>query len=106
MTINTKIIDEILKENPVPNQDEFKELFNKLKKAIVERALEGELTYHLGYEKNKKKPSGQSNSRNGRTTKTIRTDSAEFDICIPRDRDASYEPTLIAKGEKRFKRLR
>ncbi|MDR8881918.1 hypothetical protein FEP63_02366 [Burkholderia multivorans] len=73
-----------------------------LKKAIFERALGGELTHHLGYEKGEAKPVGRTNHRNGTSRKRIATDDDLLDVEIPRDREGTFDPVLIAKGERRF----
>ncbi len=78
------------------------EQFAALKKAIFERALGGELTHHLGYEKGEAKPAGRTNHRNGTSRKRIATDNDLLDVEIPRDREGTFDPVLIAKGERRF----
>jgi putative transposase len=96
------MIDEMIKGYEKP-EDLFGKngVFTKLKKAVLERVLDGELTHHLGYEKNKQVDEG-SNYRNGKTTKKVITDTEELEIEIPRDRDGSFEPVLIPKHERRF----
>jgi len=83
------------------SQQELMQTFKILQKAMIEKALEGELGYHLGY--NKSERSDSNNSRNGYGTKTIITDNAEIDIQTPRDRNSSFEPQLIKKGQSQFK---
>jgi transposase-like protein len=74
-----------------------------LKKALIERALGGELTHHLGYPNGvSKADDGGGNHRNGASAKTIRTDDGPLRIEVPRDRDGSFEPILIPKHERRF----
>lgn len=73
-----------------------------LKKAIFERALGAELTHHLGYEKGEAKPEDSENHRNGSSRKRIATDDDMLELNIPRDRDETFDPVLIAKGERRF----
>jgi putative transposase len=82
----------------------FKEngLMMQLKKAIVERMLEGELTTELGYEKYDPTGNNSGNSRNGYTEKTLRCKDGQLPIKIPRDRNGDFEPTLIPKGQTRF----
>ncbi len=72
------------------------------KKAIFERALGGELAHHLGYEKGQAKPAGSTNHRNGTSRKRVTTDDNLLDVEIPRDREGTFDPVLIAKGEQRF----
>lgn len=57
--------------------------------------LEGELDAHLDYDKNQR--SNTSNARNGRSTKKIKTSFGESEIIVPRDREASFNPTIVAK---------
>ena len=77
-------------------------LLEDLTKRLLERALEGELTEHLGYEKHEAEGRDGGNSRNGRTRKRVKTDTAEVDIEVPRDRDGDFEPRLVAKGQRRL----
>ena len=78
-------------------------LFDRLKAGIVERVLEGELNHHLGYGKHQERPEGQSNSRNGHCpAKSIKTRDGEFQVRTPRDREASFEPTLVPKSARRL----
>lgn len=82
-------------------QEDLVETFKKLKKAIIEKALDGELGYHLGYNKNER--SEVENARNGYGSKNIITDSDEIKINTPRDRNSTFEPQIIPKGERKFK---
>ncbi len=72
------------------------------KKALIERALGGELSHHLGYPPGASKPAPDSNQRNGRSAKTVLTEHGPLQVDIPRDRDGSFEPVLIPKHERRF----
>ena len=72
------------------------------KKALIERALEGELSHHLGYPPGTPKPNSQSNQRNGSSAKTMLTEEGSLRLDIPRDRDGSFEPVLIPKHDRRF----
>jgi transposase-like protein len=72
------------------------------KKALIERALGGELSHHLGYPPGAPKPDSESNQRNGSSAKTVLTEEGPLRLDIPRDRDGSFEPTLIPKHERRF----
>ncbi|CAK7021209.1 MAG: IS256 family transposase IS1090 [Kerstersia gyiorum] len=73
-----------------------------LKKALIERALAGELKHHLGYSPGAAKPAAVSNQRNGKRAKTVLTEDGPIRIEVPRDRDGSFEPILILKHERRF----
>jgi len=77
-------------------------LLDELTKRFMERALEGELTEHLGYEKHSVEGRNGGNSRNGRTSKRVKTASGEIELEIPRDREGSFEPQLVRKGQRRF----
>ena len=77
-------------------------LFRQLKKALIERALGAELTHHLGYEKGDGAGRGMANSRNGYSGKTLKTGTGELTIEVPRDRNSSFEPVLVPKGETHF----
>jgi putative transposase len=100
IAVNPELLDQLV-TGPM-NPQEFESLFRGLKKAIVERALGAELTHHLGYPKGETPPLDQPNYRNGSTPKTVLTDDGPLDLAIPRDREGSFEPQLIAKGERRF----
>ncbi len=73
-----------------------------LTKRVYERALEGEMTHHLGYPP--RAPSGRNtgNSRNGKTLKTVRTGTEDVDLSIPRDRNGDFEPQLVRKHQRRL----
>jgi putative transposase len=72
------------------------------KKALIERALGGELSHHLGYGPGEAKPDGVSNHRNGGSAKTVLTGEGPLRIDVPRDREGEFEPLLIARHERRF----
>ena len=72
------------------------------KKALIERALGAEMGHHLGYATGTERPPETTNQRNGRSAKTVLTDDGPLALQIPRDRDASFEPILIPKHERRF----
>jgi putative transposase len=77
-------------------------LLKQLTKALVERAMEAELTTHLGYEKHDPVGYGSGNSRNGTSKKKLKGDFGEIDIAVPRDRNANFEPKIVPKGTSRF----
>ena len=77
-------------------------LLEALTKRVVERALEGELTDHLGYEKHAREGRNRGNSRNGRTRKRVKTDTSEFEIEVLRDRDSTFDPKFVRKGQRRL----
>ena len=77
-------------------------LLQQLTKRVLESALEGEITDHLGYDKHDPAGRGTGNSRNGVRSKTVLTDVGEVEIDVPRDREASFEPRIVAKRQKRL----
>lgn len=84
---------------------ELEELFRQMKKTLMEMVLRGELTHHLGYERGQEKPDGQTNHRNGTTSKTVLTDDGALAVAIPRDRAGTFEPQLIPKYARRLPRF-
>jgi putative transposase len=85
--------------------EELDDLFQQMKKSLMERVLAGELTHHLGYAKGEAKPADQANHRNGATPKTVLTDDGAVRIGIPRDRDGTFAPVLIPKNARRLPRF-
>ncbi len=77
-------------------------LMMQLKKRAVEAMLEGEITDHLGYEPSEPAGNGSGNSRNGRTGKTVQSKNGPFEISVPRDRNSSFDPQIIRKGQRRM----
>jgi putative transposase len=72
------------------------------KKALIERALSAELGHHLGYPNGADRPESSTNQRNGTSGKIVLTEDGPLRIDVPRDRQGSFEPLLIAKHERRF----
>jgi len=77
-------------------------LLGRLTKMVIEGALEGELDDHLGYGKHDPEGRDGGNSRNGRRPKTVLTDTGPVEISVPRDRDSSFEPKIVAKRQRRL----
>ncbi|MFJ9777927.1 IS256 family transposase [Kitasatospora sp. NPDC101157] len=77
-------------------------LLQQLTKKILESALEGEMTDHLGYEKHDPVGAGSGNSRNGTRSKTVLTEVGPVEIDVPRDREGSFEPQLVRKRQRRL----
>ena len=73
-----------------------------LTRRLVERALEGEMTEHLGYKHRAPEGKGTGNSRNGKTKKSVKTDAGEIDIEVPRDRAGDFDPQLVKKRQRRL----
>lgn len=103
MVIKKELLDQLLAscKNPEDLMGEGG-LFKQLKKALIERAMNGELDDHLGYAKGDPVGRNCCNSRNGQGRKTIIGEDGEMEIATPRDRDATFEPQIIKKGQRRF----
>ena len=78
-------------------------LLSQVTKAVLERALAEEMTGHLGYEKHDPTGRGSGNNRNGTTPKTALTDIGAVDLAVPRDRNGSFEPQIVRKGQTRLR---
>ena len=99
-------IDNLLKTYKTPEEIIGENgLLQQLTKAVLQRALQAEMTLHLGHEKNAPITNGEGNARNGSSTKTIKGEFGSMPIEIPRDRDGSFEPAIIPKGQTRFPRF-
>ena len=101
--MDDKIISELMKDYKSP-EDLIGEngLLKRLTKALLEKALEGELTHQLGYAKHDPAGHNSGNSRNGKFQKKLTGDFGQLDLAVPRDRNAEFEPTIIKKGQRRF----
>ncbi len=76
-------------------------LLAQLTKLVLESALEGEMTAHLGYDKHER-VEGSDNARNGTRSKTVLTKAGPVEIAVPRDRAGSFEPVVVAKRQRRL----
>jgi putative transposase len=77
-------------------------LLAQLTKRLVERAMEVELTDHLGYEPHQEPPGGAGNTRNGTSPKTLIGEHGQVDIDAPRDRNGTFAPQIVRKRQRRF----
>jgi putative transposase len=103
MAIDPKLIDELLADYRKPEDIVGDNgLLKQLTKAILERALSAELTDHLGYEKHDPVGHNSGNSRNGKSRKKLSGDFGEIELETPRDRNGTFEPKIIEKGQTRF----
>lgn len=111
MTKNTKrpgkfessLLDQLMKDYDPANPQMLigkDGLISDLKKALIERAMNAEMDMHLGYKKNQ--PSLNDNYRNGVSSKTVITDDDKINIDVPRDRDSSFDPLIVKKGQRTF----
>ena len=99
--IPKELLDQIVAEGPM-TAEQINATTMALKKALIERALGGELSHHLGYPPGASRPEEAANQRNGSSAKTVHTDDGPLRIEVPRDREGSFEPLLIGKHERRF----
>ena len=102
-TLRPELLDELLSDYETTEDllgDEG--LFKQLKKAILERALGAELSDHLGYEKGDSAGCGTGKSRNGHSGKAVLAEDGAVELAVPRDRNGSFEPVIVPKGERRL----
>jgi putative transposase len=104
MAIDPKLIDKLLAEHGYRPQDIAGEngLLKQLTKAVLERAMQAELTDHLGYEKHDPVGYQSGNSRNGKSRKKLKGEFGEIELETPRDRNATFEPKIVPKGTTRW----
>ena len=95
-SIPAELLDQLLAGTDAATALDQGGLLDSLKKALAERALGAEMDHHLGHEEQ------AGNSRNGYGRKTVLTDTGKVGIEVPRDRDGSFDPQLIAKYQRRF----
>ena len=98
-----EVLDQLLKGYTRPEDLTGPEgLLKQLTAALVERAMNAELTHHLGYDAGEKPTEEQSNRRNGTTTKTLRSEQGALSVEVPRDRDGTFEPQIVPKHQRHF----
>ncbi|SON50400.1 IS256 family transposase [Vibrio tapetis] len=100
--MNKKELEAFAKEaaKGIKTPEDLTEFSQMLKKITVEAALNAEMDEHLGYEKHQ--PSRSNNSRNGKSSKRVKTEDGEFELDTPRDRLGSFDPKLVKKHQSRF----
>jgi putative transposase len=102
-SFSPELLDQLLKGYAKPEDLTGPEgLLKKLTGALVERAMDAELTHHLGYEAGDNPPEEQGNRRNGTSSKTLRTDHGPLPIEVPRDRQGTFEPQIVPKHQRHF----
>lgn len=103
MTIPKELLDTLMQDYKNP-EDLIGEtgLLKQLTKQLLERAMQAEMTDHLGYEKNASVSNDTGNTRNGSYNKNIKGDFGQLDVTVPRDRNASFDPVILPKGQSRF----
>jgi putative transposase len=101
-TLDSLIKDAVKSGTPIDGADG---LLNELTKSVLERALQTEMTHHLGYETGDPAGRGSGNSRNGSTPKTVTTVNGPVDITVPRDRNGSFDPAIVPKKTRRLNNI-
>lgn len=103
MAITDDLLDQLMKDYQKP-EDLIGEngLLKQLTKRLLERAMQTEMTEHLGYDKHCTTGKNSGNSRNGTYKKKIKGDFGNLDVTVPRDRNSTFDPIILPKGESRF----
>ena len=105
MAIEKELLDRLLADYNHLNPEELigeNGLLKQLTKGLLERALQAEMTVHLGHEKHGGLTSKGGNTRNGKSAKTLKGEFGSLPIEVPRDRESSFAPIIIPKGQTRF----
>src|ERR1035438_773346 len=101
MAITDEVLNELLKDYQKPEDLLGKNgLLKQLQKRLLEKALGAELTVHLGYSKHDAAGDNTGNSRNGTSPKTLKGEFGNMELATPRDRNGSFEPQIVAKGQQ------
>lgn len=100
INLDPQLINELAKS--IKREKDISALSKQLLKLTVERAMDAELEEHLGYEKHAVEGKNTGNSRNGYSPKRLKGDFGEVEINTPRDRNSTFEPQLIRKGQTRL----
>ena len=98
--VSDDLIGEWLKQGRKP--EDVQALLKQFTKMVVERAMQGEMAEHLGYEKHDPDGNNSGNSRNGVTRKTLKGDFGEVEVETPRDRNGEFEPKMVKKNQTRW----
>lgn len=103
MAITDEVLNELLKDYQKPEGLLGQNgLLKQLQKRLLEKAMGAELTVHLGYGKHDLAGRNSGNSRNGSSPKTLKGEFGNLKLATPRDRNGSFEPQIVAKGQRRF----
>jgi putative transposase len=103
MVIRTELLDELLQDYQGPEDLLGSEgILKQLTKALVERCLNGEMAHHLDQEQQSQESDQPRNRRNGHSKKTLKGEFGQAEIAVPRDRNSTFEPVMVKKGQTRF----
>ncbi|MEX2381670.1 MAG: IS256 family transposase [Opitutales bacterium] len=101
--IKDELIDELLANYTGPDDLVGPDgILTELKKRLINRVMDSELTTHLGYDKHERADAQKANSRNGHSPKSVRSTDGKISVNVPRDRDGDFEPLLIPKHQRHF----
>ena len=100
MAIKPELLNELLTDCKTP--EDVDRLYSQLLQRLINRSLEAEMSAHLGYEPGENGTEKRTNTRNGKTKKTVKGTFGELEIETPRDRDGCFEPQLIKKRQIRL----
>lgn len=95
-------LDELLRGKTAEQISGPNGVLKQLTKALLQRAMHAELSHHLGYEKGETESRGSGNNRNGSSRKRVQGDFGWLEIAVPRDRNGSFEPQILAKHKRRW----
>ena len=98
--VPSEILDQFVGQGAI-SHEELDAAVRRFKKALIERALGGELTHHLGYRPGGSKPEETTHHRNGTGRTRVLTDDGPLAIEVPRDREGTFEPRFLPKHERR-----
>ena len=93
-------IRELIKERNITTTQDIDDMLKDMFADVLQEALEAEMDTELGYLKNGSLPEGQTNRRNGHSTKSVRSNRGEIELAIPRDREGDFEPVIIKKHQR------
>ena len=92
-------VREFLKQNPISSSDDLNNFFKDMMKIMIEELYQGELEEELGYTKYDYRNKDSNNSRNGYSSKKLKSSAGEIEVNVPRDRNGEYEPQVIKKHQ-------
>ena len=93
-------INQFIKDNDIRSAKDIQTALKKVFGETLQAMLEAEMDEHLGYTRHDDKSKSTTNRRNGRGTKTVRSDYGEMEINVPRDRESSFEPVIVGKRQR------
>ena len=99
MILDQEELQKLIKERGIKTTDDLNSFMNDFTKEVIETLYEGEITDHLGHEKNQRKADGSDNVRNGYSSKIVKSKHGEIKLEVPRDRAGNFEPQIVKKRQ-------